>query len=636
MGYVREARIPFTIAKLTDCNPWAWMRLGGDILNLRLLRSAMLAAFLAQVAAAQVRAEPNPFLPPGVEDAGWTHLRGPNYDGHSPEVNLADAWPDEGPPILWVRELGQGYSGFVAKRDRVFTQYQDLGGQYVVCLDAATGETVWQYRYDWPFEMSGMYPGPRATPTLAGERVYFASPGGEVGCLDENGSLLWSTNLTQTFDGQGTDFGCACAPTIVDGKAIVPVGGRGASIVTLDARDGSLVWKSGDDPSSYTPVMPITLAGRRQVIGYLQNALVGCDLETGEQLWRVELSHGYDEHSAWPIYHEPHLWISGPFHAGSRLLRLPEPPGRGCETVWDQRTMSNDVASSVLVDGFLYGFDLRDVQTKAHRPSRGSFRCLELLSGNERWANGDASARRDPQRDRAIGHAAAIVADGKLILLNDTGELILVRATPDRCNELARSAVLGGEIVWTAPALHRGCVYVRNHSRAVCVYVGRRELLEPRLASRATTVAAMRPAAYFNLAAVLGVEPEFAFDVPSAAWLRTWFAAGAALLGSAVLLAGAAIWPWRLRFKEAVTWPRVRTLWLAAAFVLGLAGTTALSMWRGEFVFTWPLALFVVYQVAVDHLRIGRRGEPRRVQWRSRFLLLVFVGVCAGYFLLCR
>ena len=103
-----------------------------------------------------------------VEDGdpgGWHFIRGPNFNGHVAEEDLADSWPESGPPVLWTRELGQGYSSFIAWRDRVATQTQTLRGQFVVCLDANSGETLWEYRYGWPYDPAGVYPGPRATPT---------------------------------------------------------------------------------------------------------------------------------------------------------------------------------------------------------------------------------------------------------------------------------------------------------------------------------------------------------------------------------------------------------------------------------------------------------------------------------------
>src|SRR5438309_5913720 len=87
--------------------------------------------------------------------AEWPHLRGPNLNGTSSETGLADAWPAEGPPRLWTRELGQGHSGLVVAEGKVFTQRQSLGGQYLVCLDPHSGQTIWETRYDWAWQPKG-------------------------------------------------------------------------------------------------------------------------------------------------------------------------------------------------------------------------------------------------------------------------------------------------------------------------------------------------------------------------------------------------------------------------------------------------------------------------------------------------
>ena len=162
--------------------------------------------------------------------------------------------------MLWVRELGRGYSGFAAVGDRVYTQTQTLYGQSVVCLEADTGRTIWQQRYDWPYDAAGMYPGPRATPTYCEGRVYYASPQGRVGCLDAaDGRPLWSLNVIEQFGGQGHGFGYSCSPLVEDGLVILPVGGKGASVVALRAEDGSTVWAAGDEPASYCSALPVTL-----------------------------------------------------------------------------------------------------------------------------------------------------------------------------------------------------------------------------------------------------------------------------------------------------------------------------------------------------------------------------------------
>ena len=285
-------------------------------------------------------------------DTSWSFLRGPHCDGHSDEEHIAESWPPDGPPVLWVREAGKGYSSFIAWGDRVATQWQTYSGQYVVCLDADTGQTVWEHRYDWPYLPASVYPGPRATPTYWNGRIYFAAPDGSISCLSaDSGDLYWSANLKQEYAGRGTDFGYSCSPLAIDGKIVLPVGGRGASMIALDALSGTVLWKSGDDAASYASALPITFRGRRLVIGYLQNALVCHDLQTGELVWRHYLSAGYDEHSSWPIYREPYLWIASAFRGGSQLLEITQDETNPLRPVWKSDLLSNDILSSVLVNG---------------------------------------------------------------------------------------------------------------------------------------------------------------------------------------------------------------------------------------------------------------------------------------------
>lgn len=575
------------------------------------------------------------------DEGGWPFIRGANFDGHATNEELVDAWPAAGPPVLWTRELGQGYSSFAAWDDRVATQMQSLAGQFVVCLEADTGKTIWEHRYDWPHEPAGVYPGPRATPTYTNGQLYFAAPNGLIGCLRaEDGREIWSFNVKEAFGGDGTDFGYSCAPTVVDDLVLLPVGGANAAMVALDAADGSVRWRTGNDAASYTPAYPISFQGRRCVIGYLQNTLALYDLKSGEEIWRHELSAGYDEHSAWPIYSEPHLWISSPFRAGSELLEFTGDSSRPVRTVWKSQLLSNDIFSSVLVDGALYGFDLEEAQSKTHRPSRGRFRCLDFLTGQQYWATGDSKLRRSTDAretdvGKRVGHATVIVADGKLIMLNDTGELILARATTERYAELARISVLGGEICWTQPTLHRGRLFVRNHSRAACVYLGDPSALETPLRESAITAEQIPQSEYFDVAAVImGVEPEYAFDLPSAKWLRDWFLIS--LIGILGVSAAVTVLT-RAALGRRLGLSGSRWLFWSVAFLLGCLGTTFISQWRDDFVFTWPVAIFVAFQAAVTELRLTNRSMPRTYSsWRSVLAAALFIVASLVYFLLCR
>ena len=483
-------------------------------------------------------------------DSVWPFVRGPERDGHSSDTDLIDEFPEAGPPVLWTRTLGQGYSSFVTAGDRALTQYQTLGGQYLICLDARTGDTVWEHRYANAFETAGLYPGPRSTPTVADDCAYFSAPDGTVGCVSlDNGAPIWQVNVFERFEVEPVEFGYSCSPVVLDNLVLLPVGANGATMVALDSASGKTVWQSGNEPISHVPAFPIELASRQLVIGYLRNSLMAFDLKSGDIIWKHALSSGYDEHAAWPIYREPHLWLSGPFRSGCEQFELiSEPPG--LRRIWRSNLMSNDVCSSVLVGDCLYGFDIRDVQSKVHRPSRGVFRCIEWGSGESRWSQGADDIRRtldgsiQRSRNRAsgevpVGQASVIYADGKLILFNDLGELILLRADPDVFVELGRVRVLGGEICWTSPALSEGRLFVRNHSRAACLLLKEPAKAGDDLQFATLTVADIPQSSYFDWAAFLiPIEPEYAMDAPKLSWLVLWFqVCFVGLLGSAFLSA---------------------------------------------------------------------------------------------------
>ena len=594
-----------------------------------------LIAFLAGAGVAHGRCQDH--LPPLASEAGWPHIRGPHFNGCSTETGLVDQWPAKGPPVLWIKELGQGYSSFVVKDNRAYTQYQSLAGQYVICLNADTGETLWTYRYDWPFEATGLYPGPRSTPTIALNHIYFATPGGDVGCLDQQGKLIWRRALKQEFEGRGTGFGYSCSPTVIDDKVVMPVGGEGASMVALDARNGDVLWKSGSGSASYTPAFPINIEGRWIVIGYLEHELSAFDLETGNQLWTIALSRGYDEHSAWPIFDGTHLWVSAPFQAGSQLFRLFGGDSPGFERVWQSDEMSNDVSSSVLVDGHLFGFDLAEAQSKAHRPSRGSFKCMELLTGRTTWNNGDSRQRRgtgfeENKRSQTIGHASIVAADGKLLLLSDLGDLILARANSEQYQELARTPALPGEITWAAPALDRGRIFIRNHSRAVCIYVGDPDRLPSSGSIELSEIADVPQGRARDFSSMLGVEPEYAMDPPTRKWLRTWYVTGVAILvfsGVFTFLIGS--------FTSKGKRSKLRNLYWLLAFTLGIITGPVVSRWSGDFVFTWPVSLFVALAVTFQHAKPRQSAKrPSLDRWRDRAVILGFVLTCGIYLAVCR
>jgi outer membrane protein assembly factor BamB len=549
--------------------------------------------------------------------ADWPHLRGPNYDAVSSETGLADAWPAGGPPCLWSRDLGDGYSGIIVVENRVFTQFQDRTGQYVICLNAANGEQVWSERVDWPWQLGGAYPGPYATPTFCDGRVYYTTPAGAVGCLDAaTGSRRWSLSLEKSL-GEGTQFGFAATPLVEGNRMILPVGSKGASVMALDCRDGATRWSVGNDAASYTPAYAFDFNGQRVAVAYLRNAIMAVSTKSGELLWRQSLSAGYDEHAAWPIYRAPDLWVSAPFRSGCRLLELTDSDGAiAAKTVWSNRQMSNDICSSVLVDGHLYGFDLRQQQASAHRPSRGTFKCLDFLTGELCWET-DVG-----------GQATAVAADNKLYLLNESGTLILARVDATQFNELARVQVFDDGLCWTPPALSDGRLFVRNRSKIACYFVGPPETVPSGMRSTAHTVAAPN----FFAASILTREPAHPYDPPTKDDLSRWFVWCLGGVFAPAAIVGLIAWKIARAFSSNAAKAWASSAFALTAFLLGLIGTTIYSAWADALVLTWPASLFIAFR---STLAVASKSSGRRQNWLARLGVVGFALVCYGYYRLC-
>lgn len=565
---------------------------------------------------------------------GWPHLRGPSYDGVSPEKDLADAWPAQGPPLAWMQHIGRGYSGVIAKEDRVYTQRQNATEQSVICLDAETGRLIWEHRCGWAYEPGGMYPGPRATPTWHEGRIYFATPDGRIGCLRaSDGRPIWSVNVLDRFGGRGTEFGYSCSPLVEAGLVVLPVGGPTASLVALDALTGAVRWTSGSEPASYCSAVPIDFQGRRLVIAFLQNVLAACELQSGRLLWQRPYSRGYDEHAALPVYEEPHLMVMLPFRAGADIYRLEAQPNKdpqesdvAVRLVRHTAELSCDTASSVLVGGHVYGFDLHEAQANGRRASRGRFKCLKFPSAEVCWST-----------DR-VGHATILVADTKMFLFNDKGELVLARLNPERYEELGRVRVFQGEICWTAPALADGRLFLRSPTRLACLLVGKSAQSSIRGwdAPVRSAPAPAQTSEPLGLVWLIGKEREYPFDPPDTAeWTRSYLWALAAI-GAAWML-GLLSGGVAARCQVGTGWRVGAAVFWFAAFLLGWVLSPVANRVGEGFVLTWPLSMFVFHEAVLAAV-IGTAGytPPRLPRWFGPTAVWLLVLACVGYYELGR
>jgi outer membrane protein assembly factor BamB len=373
--------------------------------------------------------------------AYWTDFRGPRRDGHYDEMPILTEWPAQGPERLWRKPLGGGYASFVAANGKAFTIEQRRNQEIVAAYDLRNGREVWSHGWEAFFQESMGGDGPRATPTWHNGRVYALGAEGELRCLDaESGRRIWSRNTLRDNGAENLTWGMAAAPLIVDGKVIVlPGGSGGRSVVAYDQDTGEPVWHALDDRAAYTSPMLVTLAGKRQILAVTASRAVGLTVEDGALLWDFPWKTSYDVNAAQPVITEPDRFIlSAGYDHGAALVQI-IPSGHGFEAkrIWENRRMKNKFSSSVLYEGHIYGLD------------ESILACVDAATGEQKWKGG------------RYGFGQIMLASGHIIVAAENGDVALVRATPERHEELVRFSAIEGK-TWNHPIIVDGALLVRN------------------------------------------------------------------------------------------------------------------------------------------------------------------------------
>ena len=381
----------------------------------------------------------------------WTDFRGPMRDGRYTESPILTKWPAGGLRKLWKQPVGGGYASFVVAGGRAFTIEQRRKQEAVTAYDVATGRELWFHAYDADFQESMGGDGPRATPTWHGGLVYSLGATGELRVLDEgSGKLKWSRNILSDNGAENLQWGMAASPLIVDDKVLVQPGGdRGRSFVAYNKLTGEPVWKSLDDRQAYTTPMLLTLADRRQILSVTARRAVGLAPEDGTLLWDYPWTTEYDVNAAMPIPVDSNrIVLSSGYGHGAALVEISaKGSGFAARTVWSNNRLKNKFNHSVLHDGYLYGLD------------EAILACMDPRTGELKWKGG------------RYGYGQLLLASGHLIVTTESGEVVLVRATPEKHTEVARFQAIEGK-TWNVPAIDNGLLLVRNINEMACFRLG--------------------------------------------------------------------------------------------------------------------------------------------------------------------
>ena len=375
----------------------------------------------------------------------WYQYLGPTRNNLSPETGWNAQFSDTGPERLWETNVHTGFATTSVSRGRAYTMGNDGKQDIVYCFDAETGETLWIFAYPCKLHSIQHEGGPCATPAIDGTRVYTFSKQGHLHCLDTDrkGKVIWSLNVKEKLGAKVPRWGFSGSPLVEKNLLIVEAG----KTYALDKMTGETIWESYKDMGAgYASPVAFDHEGKRFVAVFNGYGLAVMDVTDGRQITRLEWDTKYKVNAATPVIadngHE--LFISSSYNKGCAVVTLND--GQ-VNARWQNKEMRNHFNTSVLWEGYLYGFD------------DNTLKCVDYKTGKATWS-----------KDR-LGKGSLILADNKLIILSERGELVIAEANPSAFKEISRAKVLDGKC-WTAPVLSHGRIYCRNaKGRLVCLDV---------------------------------------------------------------------------------------------------------------------------------------------------------------------
>lgn len=380
----------------------------------------------------------------------WTDFRGPHRDGRYDERPILTHWPADGLRRIWRQPIGGGYASFVVADGRAFTIEQRREREAVTAYELRTGRELWAHSYPAAFSESMGGDGPRATPTWHDGRIYSLGAEGEFCCLQAGtGQLLWRKNILGEARARNLHFALSSSPLVVSENVVVlsgdPDGGAGRTVLAYNRVTGAAAWSALNERMAYASPMFVTLAEERQILVVTAGRAVGLTPDTGKLLWEFPWRVANDNAIAQPVLTGTNRFLlSAGYGTGCALVEISrEGNGFTARQIWKNANLKNKFNSSVYDEGYIYGLD------------EGILTCLDAATGARRW------------KDGRYGYGQLLLASGHLVILGGEGELILVRATPEKLIEASRFQAIGGK-TWNHPVISNGLLLVRNAVEMAC------------------------------------------------------------------------------------------------------------------------------------------------------------------------
>ncbi len=360
-----------------------------------------------------------------VQGEDWPQFLGPHRDG-STTNSIRPTVVAAGPAKLWGRKVGHGFSGPIISQGRLILHSREADEEIVESIELTTGNTQWRSAYPTHYNDDfGFDDGPRGSPAISGGKVFTFGAEGRLTCLNQaDGKEVWHVDTLSLFSSDKGFFGLASSPLVSGGLVMVNIGGAGAGVGAFKTQDGTLAWKLTDDEAGYASPVMATLGTDELALFFTRAGLVSVhpmDGKLGPRFpWRSRQHASVN--AASPLVKGHEVFLTASYGTGAVLLNLGESDAK---PNWSgDSSLSAHYATPVLVGNYLYGFHGRT-------ESKPAFRCVEWSTGKVVWT--------------LDGFGAGTVArsGNHLVVLLESGELVILEASEKAPKELARSQVLG-------------------------------------------------------------------------------------------------------------------------------------------------------------------------------------------------
>lgn len=422
------------------------------------LTLALAVPVLRQTSKPASKPIPKPAPKPAARSVPWTQWGGPHRNFQTEASGLKDVWPASGPRVVWKRALGEGYSSPAVENGVLYTMYGKPRVEVVLAADAETGKTLWEHSSPMTFQSDAgaeMGNGPYSTPLIVGDRLFTTGVAGRLQCLDKKtGKLLWTQELWSEHGGSRLMYGYASSPIAFRDTIVVPVGGRGKSVMAFQQADGKVVWAKNDFGNVYSSPLLINVGGLEQLAVLMDGAMIAVNPHNGDLQWQVPFKADYSIAIATPVWGADNLmFISAEYNAGAKGIELQR---QGQQTIakelWSSNRLRLHHGNAMRIGDAIYF-------SSGGKGSQAILSAIDARTGTIHW------------QERSIQKASFVWADQKLITLAQDGSLMIAYPSVKGFKIAAKSQLLT-ELAWTPPALVGTRLYLRDRRDMMAVDLG--------------------------------------------------------------------------------------------------------------------------------------------------------------------